>query len=265
MSFPYEDVSKLAYAIQNERVEEVRQLLHRVDPTAKNFLPLRATGDQSSVDIAEIIYDWTEPYLSGDPGRLAIARTFQNAFFADHPEVAAFFIKKGASVDHVTRTWIQHAKDRNWSEILKLFVDAGVSTKEFLDEEKARAARRLPPTPRDNEIQQLLNETLVNFGQLIRIAEGLITENISDPSKRTSALRIVSQAVDHKEFLEQRFVDDDLKLADPLEFFELRSLTIRLVQALAISGALNDTDHLRFFVGVLQRELFEALSMRLYP
>jgi hypothetical protein len=42
MSFPYEDdVSKLAYAIQNERVEEVRQLLHRVDPTAKNFLPLR--------------------------------------------------------------------------------------------------------------------------------------------------------------------------------------------------------------------------------
>jgi hypothetical protein len=145
-----------------------------------------------------------------------------------------------------------------------LFVDAGVSADEFLDEEKARAARRLPPTPRDKEIQDLLNETLVNFGQMIRIAEGFITENISDPSKRTSALRIVSHAVDHKEYLERRFVDDDLKLADPSEFFALRSLTIRLIQALAISGALNDTDYLRFFVNVLQMELFEALNMRLY-
>ena len=64
----------------------------------------------------------------------------------------------------MTRRWIQYAKERNWSEILKLFVDAGVSAEEFLNEEKARAARRLPPTPKDNEIQQLLNETLVNFG-----------------------------------------------------------------------------------------------------
>lgn len=111
-----------------------------------------ASISEAVTHIAEMIYNWTEPYLSGDPGRLAITRTFENAFFADHPEVAAFFIKKGASVDHVTRTWIQYAKERNWSEILKLFVDTGVSTKEFLDEEKARAARRLAPTPIDNEI-----------------------------------------------------------------------------------------------------------------
>jgi hypothetical protein len=176
MSFPYEDeVSKLVYAIQEERLEEVRQLLGKgLDPTAKTFLVLRACADQSSVDIAEMIYNWTAPYLFGDPGKLAITRTFENAFFSGHPEVAAFFLKNGASVDNVKRGWIQYAKERNWSELLKLFVDAGVSADEFLDEEKALATRRLPPTPRDKEIQNLLNETLVNFGQLIRIAEGLI-------------------------------------------------------------------------------------------
>jgi hypothetical protein len=92
----------------------------------------------------------------------------------------------------VKQGWIQDAKKRNWSELLTLLVDAGVSANEFLDDEQARAARRLPPTPRDKEIQNLLNETLVNFGQLIRIAEGLITENTSGPTKRTTALDIVS-------------------------------------------------------------------------
>jgi hypothetical protein len=142
-----------------------------LDPTAKNFMVLRACADQSAVDIAEMIYNWTEPYLFGDPGKLALTRAFENAFFSGHPEVAAFFLKSGASVDNVTSGWIQYAKERNWSELLTLFVDAGVSADEFLDEEKARAARRLPPTPRDNEIQNLLNESLVNFRQLIRIAE----------------------------------------------------------------------------------------------
>jgi hypothetical protein len=165
----------------------------------------------------------------------------------------------------VKRGWIQYAKERNWSELLKLFVDSGVSADEFLDEEQARAARRLPPTPREKEIQDLLNETLVNFGQLIRIAEGLITPNTSGPAKRTTALDIVSKAVDHKEVLEQRFVDDELTLADPWEFAELMSLTIRLIQALAISGALNDQAHLRFLVGVLQMELFAAVRYALVP
>jgi hypothetical protein len=77
-------------------------------------------------------------------------------------------------------------------------------------------------------------------------------------------LGIVSRAVDRKECLEQRFVDDELTLADPWEFAELVSLTIRLIQALAISGALNDKANLRFLVGVLQMELFAAVSMRLY-
>ena len=62
-----------------------------------------------------------------------------------------------ASVGNVKRGWIQYAKERNWSELLTLFVDAGVSADEFLDEEQARAARRLPPTPREKEIQDLLN------------------------------------------------------------------------------------------------------------
>ena len=267
MSFQNEDeVSELADAIQKERVEEIRQLLDKgLDPTTKNFVALRACGDQSSVDIAKMVYNWTEPYLIGNPGKLALTRAFENAFFSGHPEVAAFFLKSGASIGNVTSGWIQYANERNWSELLKLFVDAGVTADEFLDPEKARAARRLPPTPRDKEIQDLLNETLVNFGQLIRIAEGLITQKTSDPAERAAALRIVRKAVDHKEFLEQRFVDDELTLADPYEFAELRSLTIRVIQALAISGALNEKAHLRFLVGVFQMELFEAVRMRLYP
>jgi hypothetical protein len=64
MSFPYEDeIPKLVYAIQVERIEEVRQLLAKgMDPTAQNFVVLRACADQSSVDIAEMIYDWTDAY-----------------------------------------------------------------------------------------------------------------------------------------------------------------------------------------------------------
>jgi hypothetical protein len=143
-----------------------------------------------------------------------------------------------------------------------LLVDAGVSANEFLDDEQARAAGPLPPTPRDKEIQYLLNETLVNFGQLIRIAEGLTTQNTSGPTKRTTAL---SRAVVYKEFLEQRFVDDELTLADSREFDEFMSLTMRLIEALAISGALNNEDHLRFLISVLQMELFAAVRMRLYP
>jgi hypothetical protein len=59
MGFPHEDeVSKLVYAIQEERLEEVRQLLGKeMDPTAKNFMVLRACADQSSVEIAEMIYN----------------------------------------------------------------------------------------------------------------------------------------------------------------------------------------------------------------
>jgi hypothetical protein len=267
MSFPYEDdEDELVNAIQEERLEEVRQLLGKeMDPTAKNFMVLRACADQSSVEIAEMIYNWTEPYLFGDPGKLALTRTFENAFFSGRPAVAAFFLKNGASVDDVKRGWIQYAKERNWSEVLKLFVDAGVSVDAFLDGEQARAARRLPPTPRDREIQNLLNETLVNFGQLIRMVEGLITQNTSGPTKRTTAMDIVSRAVDHKEFLEQRFVDDELTLADPCEFAELMSLTMRLIEALAISGGLNNKAHLRFLVSILQMELFAAVRMRLYP
>ena len=264
MSFTYED--KLVYAIQEERLEEVRQLLDKeMDPTAQNFIFLRACADQSSVEIAEMIYNWSKPYLFGDLGKLALTQTFENAFFSGHPEVAAFFLKNGASLDNVKRGWIKHAKERNWSELLTLFVDAGVSADEFLDEEQARVARRLPPTPRDREIQELLNETLVNFGQLIRIAEGLITQNTSGPTTRTTALEIISRAVNHKEFLEQRFVDDDLRLADPCDFDELISLAVRLIEALAISGALNNKAHLRFLVGILQMELFAAVRMRLYP
>lgn len=72
-------------------------------------------------------------------------------------EFAAFFLKKGASVDNVKQGWIQDAKKRNWSELLTLLVDAGVGASEFLDDEQARAACRLPPTPRDKEIQNLLS------------------------------------------------------------------------------------------------------------
>ena len=212
-----------------------------------------------------MIYNWSKPYLVGDPGKLALTLTFENAFLSGRPAIAAFFLKKGASIDNVKQGWIQDAKKRNWFELLTLLVDADVSANEFLDDEKARAAGRLPPTPRDKEIPYLLNETLVNFGQLIRIAEGLITENTSGPSKRTTALDIVSRAVDYKEFLEQRFVDDELTLADSREFDELMSLTLRLIEALAISGALNNKDHLRFLVGILQMELFAAVRMRLYP
>jgi hypothetical protein len=50
-----------------------------------------------------MIYNWTEPYLIGDPGTLALTRAFENAFFSGHPEVAAFFLKSGASVDNVKR------------------------------------------------------------------------------------------------------------------------------------------------------------------
>jgi hypothetical protein len=263
MSYTYED--KLVNAIQQMRLEEVIQLLSKeMDPTAQNFIFLRACADQSSVEIAEMIYHWSEPYLFGDLGKLVLTQTFENAFFSGHSEVAAFFLKHGASVDNVKRSWIQYAKERNWSELLKLFVDAGVSADEFLDEEQARAARRLPPTPRDREIQELLNETLVNFGQLIRIAEGL-TQNTLGPTQRTTAMDIVSRAVNHKEFLEQRFVDDELTLADPCEFDELISLTMRLIEALAISGALNNKAHRRFLVDILQMELFAAVRMRLYP
>jgi hypothetical protein len=57
MSFPYED--ELVNAIQEERLEEVRQLLGKeMDPTAKNFMVLRACADQSSVEIAAMIYNW---------------------------------------------------------------------------------------------------------------------------------------------------------------------------------------------------------------
>ena len=124
MSFPYEDdEDELVNAIQEERLEEVRQLLGKeMDPTAKNFMVLRACADQSSVEIAEMIYNWTEPYLFGDPGKLALTRTFENAFFSGRPAVAAFFLKNGASVDDVKRGWIQYAKERNWSKLLKLFV-----------------------------------------------------------------------------------------------------------------------------------------------
>src|SRR6516165_3557923 len=116
MNFRYEDeISELADAIQKERIEEVRQLLDKgLDPTAKNFMALRACADQSSVDIAKMVYDWTEPYLIGNPGKLALSRAFENAFFSGHPEVAAFFLKSGASVNNVTRGWIQYAKERNW-------------------------------------------------------------------------------------------------------------------------------------------------------
>jgi hypothetical protein len=267
MSFPYEDdEEELVNAIQEERLEEIRQLLGKeMDPTWKNFMVLRACADQSSVEIAEMIYNWTEPYLLGFPGKLALSRTFENAFFSGRPAVAAFFLTKGASVDDVKHGWIQYAKERNWYELLQLFVEAGVSADEFLEEEQARAARRLEPTPRDREIQNLLNETLVNFGQLIRIAEGLITENTSGPTERTSALDIVSQAVHHKEFLEQRFVDDELTLADPCEFAELMSLTMRLIEVLTISGALNNKANLRWLVSILRMQLFAAVRMRLYP
>ena len=40
---------------------------------------------------------------------------------------------------------------------------------------------------------------------------------------------------------------------------------MRLIEALAISGALNNKAHLRFLVGILQMELFAAVRMRLYP
>ena len=99
---------------------------------------------------------------------------------------------------------------------------------------------------------------------MIRIAEGLITQDISDPAQRATALNIVGRAVDHKECLEQRFIDDELTLAEPWEFAELRSLTTCLIQALAISGAFNDKAHLGFLVSVLQMQLFAAVSMRLY-
>jgi hypothetical protein len=261
----YEDEDRLVYAIQQKRLEEVKPLLSKaMDPTAQNFIFLRACADQSSVEMAEMIYNWSKPYLAGDLGKLALTQTFENAFPSGRPAIAAFFLKKGASVDNVKQGWIQDAKKRNWSELLTLLVDAGVSANEFLDDEQTQAARRLPPTPRDKEIQNLLNETLVNFGQLIRIAEGLITQNTSSPTKRTSALDIVSRAVDYKEFLEQCFVDDELTLADSREFDELMSLTLRLIEALAISGALNNKDHLRFLVGILQMELFAAVRMRLY-
>jgi hypothetical protein len=60
-------------AIQEERPEEVRQLLGKeMDPTAKNFMVLRACADQFWVEIAEMIYNWTEPYLFGDPSKLAL-------------------------------------------------------------------------------------------------------------------------------------------------------------------------------------------------
>jgi hypothetical protein len=104
---------------------------------------------------------------------------------------------------------------------------------------------------RDSEV---LNETLVNFG------EGLITENTSGPTNIGYC-----KSGRSKEFLEQRFVDDELTLADPCEFDELMSLTMRLIEALAISGALNNKAHLRFLVGILQMELFTAVRMRLYP
>jgi len=76
----------------------------------------------------------------------------------------------------------------------------------------------LPPTSKDSEIRDLLNETFVNFGQMVRIAEGLITHNISDPAKRAGALKIVRRAVEYKEFLGRNFVEDELTLADPSEF-----------------------------------------------
>jgi hypothetical protein len=107
MSFPYEDEDKLVYAIQKERVEEVRQPLGKeIDPTAKDFIILRACADQSSVEIAEMIYNWTEPYRFGDLGKRALTKTFENAFLSGRPEIAAFFLKKGASIDHVKQGWI---------------------------------------------------------------------------------------------------------------------------------------------------------------
>jgi len=91
-----------------------------------------------------------------------------------HPQVAAFFLKNGASVRNVRSGWIKLAKERDWSELLKLSVDAGVSAEDFLDDKKGLVSHQLAPTSRDREIQGLLHETLFDFGRLIEIAEGLL-------------------------------------------------------------------------------------------
>jgi hypothetical protein len=46
---------------------------------------------------------------------------------------------------------------------------------------------------------------------------------------------------------------------------ELAGLTVHVINALAISGALDEPRNQRFLPGVLQLELFRVFSLRLYP